>query len=288
MNKKPMILAIASLGSMALIGTGFAGWVISTTATASAEGSVTAYTVIDERIVLNEASKKWDDDNATATRIIFGTPAGYAQQDNDWLFDKVNEGAGADEAMETERLQGIYSFDFWSSGTGANYEPTITLTHTVTDTAANGYAAALASRSSAVATTLNGQAKSLSGSYIDGPAIPESDPIDDLANRSEDLIDATVAEDLAAGVHWAIETYTPAGTEADPGFGGNGGTYYHATILVKFAWGGLVDNTNPYTFFNEYQGTEVTPVVTDFAKEYLEAVAAANTASFSFTVKISA
>ena len=54
MKKKAMIMAVASLGSMALIGTGFAGWVISANATTNASGVIAAYDVADHRLSVED------------------------------------------------------------------------------------------------------------------------------------------------------------------------------------------------------------------------------------------
>ena len=68
MNKKPTILAVAALGSLALIGTGFAGWVIVANATSTASGNITAYQVTDNRLT---ATGTW----AEGGSIVFGKPA---------------------------------------------------------------------------------------------------------------------------------------------------------------------------------------------------------------------
>ena len=57
MKKKAMIMAVASLGSMALIGTGFAGWVISANTSTDAKGVITAYDVKDQRLTIS--NEKW-------------------------------------------------------------------------------------------------------------------------------------------------------------------------------------------------------------------------------------
>lgn len=73
MKKKAMIMAVASLGSMALIGTGFAGWVISANTETSAKGVITAYDVKDQRLTISGES--WDEkgDDGSGS-IVFGQP----------------------------------------------------------------------------------------------------------------------------------------------------------------------------------------------------------------------
>ena len=107
MKKKAMIMAVASLGSMALIGTGFAGWVISANTTADASGVMVAYDVKDQR--LNAAKGKWKngvtDSPATGDKgkIIFGKPA-TMDVDDLWLTCDDKDG------MEVQRLSDTYVF----------------------------------------------------------------------------------------------------------------------------------------------------------------------------------
>lgn len=87
MNKKPTILAVAALGSLALIGTGFAGWVIVANATSTASGNITAYEVTDNRLT---ATGKWAGDSATADSgsIVFGKPSGASETASTWFKSK--------------------------------------------------------------------------------------------------------------------------------------------------------------------------------------------------------
>ncbi len=94
MNKKPTILAVAALGSLALIGTGFAGWVIAANAETTANGTITAYEVTDNRLVIKDPA--WDSNNGT---IIFGTPKGYTNESAWFSATEVKE----------EILSGSYS-----------------------------------------------------------------------------------------------------------------------------------------------------------------------------------
>lgn len=104
MKKKAMIMAVASLGSMALIGTGFAGWVISANTTADAPGVMVAYDVKDQR--LNAAKGKWMNGGAEATaekgEIIFGKPATMAVTDA-WLT--------CEKDVKEQRLADTYVFE---------------------------------------------------------------------------------------------------------------------------------------------------------------------------------
>lgn len=94
MNKKPTILAVAALGSLALIGTGFAGWVIVANPTSTASGNITAYAVADRRLIVSEA--KWGTEKTSSGSIIFGKPANPDPSvTSAWFFG---------EGMETEKL----------------------------------------------------------------------------------------------------------------------------------------------------------------------------------------
>lgn len=104
MKKKAMIMAVASLGSMALIGTGFAGWVISANTTANASGVMVAYDVKDQR--LNAAKGKWMNGAAEAAAdqgsIIFGKPAETAVT-GAWLT--------CEKDVDVQRLSDTYVFE---------------------------------------------------------------------------------------------------------------------------------------------------------------------------------
>ncbi len=108
MNKKPTILAVAALGSLALIGTGFAGWVIAANAETSAEGTITAYEVTDNRLEIVGNSGSWDANHGS---IVFGKPNGYTKG-SEWFF-------AADDVAE-EILKGTYSLTVKSKNASDN------------------------------------------------------------------------------------------------------------------------------------------------------------------------
>lgn len=104
MKKKAMIMAVASLGSMALIGTGFAGWVITANTEVKANGTITAYDVKDQRLVATEGT--WSrpvGDGDTSGAIIFG--AATAEDQN-----KVSNAWFTMDGMKEEVLENTYSF----------------------------------------------------------------------------------------------------------------------------------------------------------------------------------
>ena len=126
MKKKAMIMAVASLGSMALIGTGFAGWVISANAEVKANGTITAYDVKDRRLQVTggtwETPVSKDD---TSGAIIFGAPTAADKAKvtvaNPWFtMDGMNE----------EVLKNTYSFTV-KSGKGDTRTLSIVPTLTV-------------------------------------------------------------------------------------------------------------------------------------------------------------
>ncbi len=110
MKKKAMIMAVASLGSMALIGTGFAGWVISANATTSASGVVTAFDVADHRLVVEGGT--WDKANGDGNgEIVFGTN-NKTGLTNNWFSFSSGEGEKA------EQLEIVYTFTVKSKDDG--------------------------------------------------------------------------------------------------------------------------------------------------------------------------
>lgn len=98
MKKKAMIMAVASLGSMALIGTGFAGWVISANTAKSADGVITAYDVVDHR--LSVEGGKWTTANAATGKVVFGK-GGTVLAEKPWFNF---------EGVEAEQLEDTFTF----------------------------------------------------------------------------------------------------------------------------------------------------------------------------------
>lgn len=104
MKKKAMIMAVASLGSMALIGTGFAGWVISANAEMKAEGVITAFDVADQRLVVTDGTWKNGgaeaaDAKATKGKIVFGKKDATLPEDTTPWFT-FNEAGGAEQLTD--------------------------------------------------------------------------------------------------------------------------------------------------------------------------------------------
>lgn len=101
MKKKAMIMAVASLGSMALIGTGFAGWVISANTSTDAKGVITAYDVKDQRLTISDQAWTAKEDDGSGS-IIFGQPAAKETFDKPW-FTFTND-------VRTEVLGNTFTF----------------------------------------------------------------------------------------------------------------------------------------------------------------------------------
>lgn len=119
MKKKAMIMAVASLGSMALIGTGFAGWVISADTSTKADGLITAYDVQDQRLKIADGGA-WATSVSSSDasgKIIFGKPAGAK---NDKWFKFVD--------VEDEFLVNTYNFKVLSGDKSDDAAFTVTPT----------------------------------------------------------------------------------------------------------------------------------------------------------------
>lgn len=103
MKKKAMIMAVASLGSMALIGTGFAGWVISANTETSAKGVIAAYDVQDQRLKVTGGT--WTtpvSESDKSGQIRYGSPASVEGVTSPWFT------FGSD--VKTEVLTNEYKF----------------------------------------------------------------------------------------------------------------------------------------------------------------------------------
>ena len=94
MNKKPTILAVAALGSLALIGTGFAGWVITQEASAAQSGNIQAMAVTDGRVDMAISA-------FSPTTIKFGKPA-FTEQSSSIAGSWFNfESADEEDVLST-------------------------------------------------------------------------------------------------------------------------------------------------------------------------------------------
>lgn len=135
MNKKPTILAVAALGSLALIGTGFAGWVIVANAETKANGNITAYEVTDNRL---NATGKWAGDGVTADSgsIVFGKPKNASDTASTWF--KSND-VGEEKLSDTYTL----SIESKNKNDTANVKVSAKLQTTETDNANKPYQTAL-------------------------------------------------------------------------------------------------------------------------------------------------
>lgn len=122
MKKKAMIMAVASLGSMALIGTGFAGWVISANTETKASGVITAYDVQDQRLKVTEGT--WKTPVSTSDKsgkIVYGKPATTEHTTYNWFS------YGTD--VDPEVLTNEYTFTVASGD--ANDKAAFTVTPTL-------------------------------------------------------------------------------------------------------------------------------------------------------------
>lgn len=108
MKKKAMIMAVASLGSMALIGTGFAGWVISANATTNPGGVIMAFDVADHRLVVEDGT--WANTSEKEESIVYGK-TGTVAAGNWFTFDNN---------VADQKLTDTYTFGVKSNDTSDN------------------------------------------------------------------------------------------------------------------------------------------------------------------------
>ena len=81
LKSKGILLASAILGSVAIVSTGFAAWVITSPSTSStATGNIQVETVTDERVTLEVSFEQSDNGN-----VSFGAPSVQADYENKWL-----------------------------------------------------------------------------------------------------------------------------------------------------------------------------------------------------------
>lgn len=106
MKKKAMIMAVASLGSMALIGTGFAGWVISANTQATAGGLMTAFDVADHR--LSVVNGTWEKTGVEQGAVKFGKD-GMTTNSTPWFTFNGDD---------TAQLKDVYTFTVKSNQNG--------------------------------------------------------------------------------------------------------------------------------------------------------------------------
>lgn len=125
MNKKPTILAVAALGSLALIGTGFAGWVIVANAEKTTNGNITAYTVADRRLIVSDAEWGSGSQKTSSGSIIFGKPATQTNP-SAWFF-------GVGEDMKTEKLEDSFVVNVHSGDDKDHTDATVSGKIAVTD-----------------------------------------------------------------------------------------------------------------------------------------------------------
>ena len=119
MNKKPTILAVAALGSLALIGTGFAGWVIVANAEKTTSGNITAYTVADRRLILSDAEWGSGSEKTGSGSIIFGKPAKPSPSvTSAWFF-------GEGDDMKTEKLEDSFVVNVHSGDSNDHTDATV-------------------------------------------------------------------------------------------------------------------------------------------------------------------
>ena len=177
MNKKPTILAVAALGSLALIGTGFAGWVIVANAQTTVEGNITAYKVADNRLELGTGN--WDETSHGS--IIFGKPKTF-EPSNEWFNVQGDD-------VETENLFGTYTITVKSKN--ATDAPTISV-----------WSDALKVTEGEGKTAYEGAIKN---GYIAAPTLKISDSGKDLFSATDNKESVTLAAGETKTLNFKIE-----------------------------------------------------------------------------------
>lgn len=138
-SKSRLIAVVASmLVCVAMVGTGFASWVILDSQEATTTGNVTAEAVSDEGIKLSVSPEE-------GANIIFGSPA-EMNIDRAWLVEDQSTGQGKLAVDITVTVEGkVGSFKIAFSHEGANFDTAVTNnlivgypTYTVGETAPTG------------------------------------------------------------------------------------------------------------------------------------------------------
>lgn len=103
MKRKTLTLTLSILACLALIGVGFASWIISADTSTNAEGNIIVDTVTDKSYVISAAS--WKDGNS---KISFGAPKkAEMNEEGAWL---TNDSTGeAENLTVTYRLTVTYA-----------------------------------------------------------------------------------------------------------------------------------------------------------------------------------
>ena len=183
MKKKAMIMAVASLGSMALIGTGFAGWVITADSKAEAGGVITAYDVADQRFTITTVGWKNGGESFSQAKgkIVFGKKADESVTKNWFDFN----GTG-----EAEQLTDTFQF-----GVASKDEKDTTDSFTVTYDKATGFAATLKEGGTSTAWT-----EAVNLGLVKAPVVNIATPNQKLSGTTAVNVEVTVT--FAWGNHF--------------------------------------------------------------------------------------
>lgn len=130
--KKSIIISLSALAGVALIGTGFAGWVISQQASTNKNGDITVYTVSTNNMAIKDL--RWDDaaEGDQGGHIIFGKPASTPVTTYSWL--------SATDEVKVESLVRTLTFTVSNEVSTDNTTPKLAISLTVNDSANGSYA----------------------------------------------------------------------------------------------------------------------------------------------------
>lgn len=253
-TKKTSIIIASVMAGAALVGTGFAGWVISGSASDTAKGTIGVYEVTDEKITLSNVywassqSKTTDQEKKTG-KLIFGKPSSATSTTYSWL--------SATDDMDTQYLTDTLYFTTTNPNIGSTVDstaPRITVVFTITDNSSNSMKTAIESN------------------YVDNP---NSYVLGSAGNTWTNITGQTDNNTDAKNNH-----FTVAHTE-------NSAEYTYS-LSVGFGWGTHFGGDNPITFYNSHSDSEKlsgseTTYASD-AKTALEAIAALKDVTYSITI----
>lgn len=134
---KKAIAGIALLGTAALTGSVFAGWlIVDANARGEGTGNVTVYDVVDKSLSVKNIAFKYGDTPADKGNVIFGKPKTKSSFDSSsvWFWF----GDDGDNSMEEESFPTSFSFDVFS-GKDLKEAPTVKVTFKVEEKKATEY-----------------------------------------------------------------------------------------------------------------------------------------------------
>lgn len=126
---KKAIAGIALLGTVALTGSVFAGWlIVDANARGEGKGNVTVYDVVDKSLSVKNITFKYGDTSANEGNVIFGKPETPSTFDSSSVWFAF--GDDGDNLMKEESFPTSFSFNVFS-GTDLKETPMVKVTFKV-------------------------------------------------------------------------------------------------------------------------------------------------------------